>query len=673
MIVPPLPVAIAHALVKVRRRLRAQRAIEGAAIAAVGAAAALAVLLYLVRLRVLDEAWALRALVGALALVAIGALAGALRRVPLLAAAARIDGRCALSDRVTSALSFAAEPQPTPFMQAAIADAAAHADRIDPRRAAPLRWPDAGGAACGFALGAAVLTLLWFPPWAADDAEAARRAGARDRLVIADDLLESEKESVRSLVDEARRVGDPEVQKLAEELQQLLQALDRGDIDRQQMFDKLATIDEKLRADSDRDFEVVKRKLKAAGGELGRSKLGKETGKALAEEDLAKARKELEKLAAEAERLAAERAKANEARQAQTSELEKERARQELARALEKAAEEVQKSDRRSPEEKRLDAEEQRLREEQRRLKREQEERPNDEEVRRKLQRNQRELERLEREKQKMAAERRELERLERELRKAAEEMRKKLSPEQAEALRKLAEQLGKMENEIKKLGNAKMARVQIAELKEVLRRAGRRGGRGQEGQGQGGEGQEGQGKNGQGQGQDGRAQRLRDFNQRAKGGAGGDTLVLGGKSPGGGDTTVLLPLPMGGGQGGQKGGGDGEGGDQPGQKGQGQDGDRPGEHGDGVGNQHDPNLYGRATELAAKHKDSRVSGREGAGPTTSETILGSAERGFATRSYKKVYSDYHAVAEEVMTQERVPPGYRYFVERYFKLIKPRE
>jgi hypothetical protein len=654
----------------VRRRIRLQRALEGAALATVVAAAGIAVVLYLVRLFVLDERWMGRALVGGIVVLAAGALGGALRRVTSQRAAALIDRSCALSDRVTSALAFSAERQPTPFMLAAIADAAAHAHRIDAKRAAPFRWPSAGGAAVGFALGATVLLLLGFPPPTVEP-EVTRRP-VRDRVALAEDLLAMEKENVAALVDSARRGGDPEVQKLAEEMQQLLAALDRGEIDRQKLFEKLATIDERLRADSERDFEYVKRKLKAAGTEIGKSKLGKETGKALAEEDLEKARKELEKLAAEAEKLAAERAKASEARQAQTSELEKEKARTELARALEKAAEEVQKSDRRSPEEKKLDAEEQRLREEQRRLKREQQERPNDEEVRRKLQRNQRELERLEREKQKMAAERRELERLERELRKAAEEMRKKLSPEQAEALKKLAEQLGKMENEIKKLGNAKMARVQIAELKEVLRRAARKNGQGQ-GQGGDGEGQEGQGQNGQGQGKDGHAQRLRDFDRRARGGQGGDTLVLGGKSPGGGDTTVLLPLPLGGGGTGTQQGGGGEGGDKPGEQGQGQGGDKPGQNGDGVGNQHDPNLYGRATELAAKHHDSRVAGQQGAGPTTSETILGAAERGMATRSYKKVFSDYHSVVEEVMTKERVPPGYRTFVKRYFNLIKPRE
>jgi len=37
------------------------------------------------------------------------------------------------------------------------------------------------------------------------------------------------------------------------------------------------------------------------------------------------------------------------------------------------------------------------------------------------------------------------------------------------------------------------------------------------------------------------------------------------------------------------------------------------------------------------------------------------------------VYSDYTSVVEEVMSKEKVPPGYRFYVKRYFQLIKPRE
>ena len=81
----------------------------------------------------------------------------------------------------------------------------------------------------------------------------------------------------------------------------------------------------------------------------------------------------------------------------------------------------------------------------------------------------------------------------------------------------------------------------------------------------------------------------------------------------------------------------------------------------------------GDATRLRAQHHDTRVQGKEGAGPSRSQTILGSAEKGFASTGYKRVYGDYTAVVEEVMSKEKVPPGYRFYIKRYFQLIKPRD
>ena len=95
--------------------------------------------------------------------------------------------------------------------------------------------------------------------------------------------------------------------------------------------------------------------------------------------------------------------------------------------------------------------------------------------------------------------------------------------------------------------------------------------------------------------------------------------------------------------------------------------------HGDGIGDEHDPNLIGDATRLDSQRHDTRVQGKEGAGPSRSQTILGSADKGFASTSYKRVYGDYTAVVEEVMSKEKVPPGYRFYIKRYFQLIKPRE
>ena len=68
-----------------------------------------------------------------------------------------------------------------------------------------------------------------------------------------------------------------------------------------------------------------------------------------------------------------------------------------------------------------------------------------------------------------------------------------------------------------------------------------------------------------------------------------------------------------------------------------------------------------------------QLEGQQGAGPTRSEVIYGAADRGFAQRNYKRVYGDYSQVVEEVMNREQIPLGMRYYVKRYFNLIKPRE
>jgi hypothetical protein len=149
----------------------------------------------------------------------------------------------------------------------------------------------------------------------------------------------------------------------------------------------------------------------------------------------------------------------------------------------------------------------------------------------------------------------------------------------------------------------------------------------------------------------------LRDFDQRA-GGQKSDLMVLGEKGQDG--QQVLLPLPL---------GGNGEGPKPPGGNGE----HMPGERGDGIGDQHDPNLMGDATRLGGKRHETRVQGKEGAGPSRSQTILGSADKGFASTRYRQVYGDYTAVVEEVMSKDRVPQGYRFYVKRYFQLIKPRE
>jgi hypothetical protein len=82
--------------------------------------------------------------------------------------------------------------------------------------------------------------------------------------------------------------------------------------------------------------------------------------------------------------------------------------------------------------------------------------------------------------------------------------------------------------------------------------------------------------------------------------------------------------------------------------------------------------VLGRASASAAAGKDTRVLGRDGAGPSRSAVIQAAADSGFATRAYRRVHADYLAHAESELAREDLSPGYRAYVRRYFLLIRPR-
>ena len=53
------------------------------------------------------------------------------------------------------------------------------------------------------------------------------------------------------------------------------------------------------------------------------------------------------------------------------------------------------------------------------------------------------------------------------------------------------------------------------------------------------------------------------------------------------------------------------------------------------------------------------------------ETILSAAQKGFATKAYEDVYVQYKRKMEEVIESEKVPSGYRFYINKYFQKIKP--
>ena len=112
----------------------------------------------------------------------------------------------------------------------------------------------------------------------------------------------------------------------------------------------------------------------------------------------------------------------------------------------------------------------------------------------------------------------------------------------------------------------------------------------------------------------------------------------------------------------------------QGGGQGQGGQGGQGGQKGPGYGTSHDGNVQGGATNPKMGVQDSQMQGQDtGQGGSRSEVILGAAERGFASRGYQKVYREYHTVAEEALNKDEIPGGYRFYVKRYFQLIRPRD
>ena len=111
-----------------------------------------------------------------------------------------------------------------------------------------------------------------------------------------------------------------------------------------------------------------------------------------------------------------------------------------------------------------------------------------------------------------------------------------------------------------------------------------------------------------------------------------------------------------------------GEGGDGEFETGQGEGAGRGGPEDDGDQGFVEPD------EGGFDHVREEVAAEQSAeGRSRSEIIRSASEEGFATVDYQDVFVDYEDIAEEVMEREAVPDGYRYYIKRYFQLIRPHQ
>lgn len=564
-----------------------------------------------------------------------GGLSAFFGRRPRWEGSLALDQRHDAKDRVTNALCFAELPQSerSSLVEAAIEDGVAFAERSKPRprRAVPLHLPRelwlsvALMAALAAIAGLEVRVERLVPPPAAENA-----------LMLAPDDVEL----FRDLADELdKKAKDPDVQASVGRFNQLLEDVAERRLDRAEVFRRLAKLEQELSKSLEADRAELEQAMTELAGELKKSDLAKPAGKALEQKQLADAEAALKQLA---ERLRKKGAPPTPA------ELDR------LRKALEKAS--------KTSEGRVLRLEQQRERAAKRRrqlLKKKQDGKELSNAEQRELESLERRLERLDRDTNRARRARQELSQLDKELAQAAKELMQNMG---AQDMNRSAEHLERGAQDLNRMAGEKLSDEQkrellqrMKQLSEVLRQGGKggqermrqlmrfakraRGGRPQPGQG--GEKAEGKG-------------RLVPFGAaRSLDGP----LVLG---PAGMGTPLPGPGQSGAGQ--PKGGGaDGESGSGPG-------------GGKDFGTGHDPNVKGEASSLRGQTQDvTAVAADTGEGTASAEVIYGAAEQGFVGRGYRDVYTDYRTVAERVLERDEVPPGYRFYVQRYFQLIRPRE
>ena len=349
------------------------------------------------------------------------------------------------------------------------------------------------------------------------------------------------------------------------------------------------------------DREALEDGLEGLARELAKSGLSRKAAEALSEKRLADAEKALRELAQKLRDKKAAPSKADLDR---------------LRQALERAS--TQTKDRMAA----LEARRRELKEERESLlKKKSEKGDAGADVDRKLEENQRQLERLERESSRAKRSAEKMSELDKELAKAAADLKKEMG-DAAKDLEQGAENINRMaKRELDDEQKREMIR-RLRELREVLRQDSQGGEsrkerlqrfseRARGGQKPGG----GQGKGGEGEGK--------------PGGKGGKDVRL---SLGRGDTTVEVP-GMGQGQG----------------QGNGQQGDSQGggEKGNQWGTGHDPNLQGKGSSIDSKSHDVSAAGIDtGEGTASAEVIYGAAERGFRSKGYRDIFTEYETVAE---------------------------
>lgn len=598
------------------------------------------------------------------------ALIGWLKSLDEIALAQKIDRAHDLHDRFSTALTLARSPQSNSsaaakeFSRAQIDEALKHVNNISVAKAAPFRKP---AGLTPFALFLAAIVALWFYP-VPDHAQPLPPPPVITHKPLLDSAtIAIERDRLEDIKKQLAINPDLESKQLIQEIEDLLTAVENKEISEREFLERIDAIEKKFFADrepppvedlADALKQAADALRKEAGKDLEQQKELDAVIKALQEKDLEKASKAVEKLA---EKLLADNISAKDAEQ--------------LAKLLEKFADKINLDNPRLKDlfEKNKDAFDKLSNQ----FKDRKDLTSGEKDLLKKAEKD------LEKARQRAQADKtigtgRALEQLQKETKEMAEKLKnhaeqekknaksKKPEPNQPDFQQQVgrnakdaAEKLQQQSKEQQGEQAKKDAHKQLQDMRESMKRA------------QSGEEEK--------QKDQRRGEQVRDFLERAKGEqearsdkqmeqASKDSAESGEPKDGSQDS-AQKPQPEG---------------DEPG-KGKEQDGS-----GDGSGssdrenklkqenqgqNDSGSNKGGEKdeTKLDSKRVQENLKGEKGQGQSRSEIIQGASEQGFATTEYKDVYGDYSSVVEEVMEREKVPSGYRYYIKRYFQLIKPQQ
>ncbi|MBX7084243.1 MAG: hypothetical protein K1X88_33860 [Nannocystaceae bacterium] len=597
----------------------------------------------------------------------------------------RIDEFHRTADRLGSAYEFARGRTPADPRTAAIValvqhDAEQLAATLDARPAIPVRVPGPRAldslplALLGLALLVPIATAELASPLVGEILiEPVAQAKAKAGLDLA--LASPLRQSLRELSH-----ADDEAAAAAKQMLEILDALERGEIDRalaleqlEELERQIAEAEEKFDAELREDPALLAEATQDLAAALQTEELTEDVGKALDRGDGDNAEQAL----AEAGDKADAQAESDEQMKRSLSEAERRLGQRNDEREASETAKQLDEAERR--------------------LRREEQKKPQDPEEaaehERRLKQQRDKVEQLKRQHERELAAQKKVEELRRQAKEAAQS-----KAGSADRKRKL-EQLGRGMKEASRTarGAQRMqgARDALEEAKTFVRRAGE-----------------------SGSGQDRRKQQFRRFDQAAKGQQQGQQGKDGkdGKGKGQGKSTLLVEGDVGQGEpnammeqdsAGQGQGQDGQGQDGQGQDGQGQgdgqgqdgqgqgdgqgqdgQGDGQGQDGQGQGQGQDGQGDGRTpgdgigtgsqdpladpTAMRSGTKDVRVDARRGRGVSKAEILKDASQHGFASEPYRKMFKEYRDFAQSTLDSDAFPAAQRRLVKRYYQMIQAR-